>query len=198
MWIGLGIFAVLAIVVVFAGAIAMKRSRDYGDSEGDGDGGMSEAEFRKYEGFDDSASASRAPRNERLTVHSRCILVGDAPWRKPQGQGRTATQAPDGSRRARPERRAVGGAPGGVGWLRVLRRDRHGRCNATACSPISRGGRYTLDNVVPACRSCNASKCNDEVTGWLRRKRLDERAFLLRHLEIGAALTVQFPAEAVG
>lgn len=49
---------------------------------------------------------------------------------------------------------------------------------------ISRGGRYTVDNVVPACRSCNASKCNDEVTGWMRRKRLDERAFLLRHLEI--------------
>jgi len=51
MWIGLGVFAVLAIVVVFAGAIAMKRSRDYGDS--DGDGGMSEAEFRKIEGFDE-------------------------------------------------------------------------------------------------------------------------------------------------
>lgn len=50
--------------------------------------------------------------------------------------------------------------------------------------PISRGGRYTYENVVPACRSCNASKCNDEVTGWLRRKRLDERAFLLRHVEI--------------
>ena len=49
---------------------------------------------------------------------------------------------------------------------------------------LSRGGRYTLDNIVPACRSCNTSKCNDEVTGWLRRKRLDERAFLLRHLEI--------------
>ena len=40
--------------------------------------------------------------------------------------------------------------------------------------PISRGGRYTLDNIAPACGSCNASKCNDEVTGWLRRKRLDE------------------------
>ncbi|MEO1064845.1 MAG: HNH endonuclease signature motif containing protein [Actinomycetota bacterium] len=53
---------------------------------------------------------------------------------------------------------------------------------------LSRGGRYTLDNVVPACRSCNASKCNDEVTGWLRRKRLDERAFLLRHVEIRRAL----------
>jgi len=53
---------------------------------------------------------------------------------------------------------------------------------------ISRGGRYTLDNVVPACRSCNASKCNAEVTGWLRRKKLDERTFLLRHLEIRTAL----------
>ena len=53
---------------------------------------------------------------------------------------------------------------------------------------ISRGGRYTLENVVPACRSCNASKWNDEVTGWLRRRRLDERAFLLRHLEVCAAL----------
>ena len=51
---------------------------------------------------------------------------------------------------------------------------------------LSRGGRYTLDNIVPACRSCNTSKCNDEVTGWLRRKRLDERAFLLRHVEIRA------------
>ena len=49
---------------------------------------------------------------------------------------------------------------------------------------ISRGGRYTLENVVPACRSCNASKCNDEVTGWLRRKRLDEARFLVRFAEI--------------
>ena len=53
---------------------------------------------------------------------------------------------------------------------------------------ISRGGRYTLENVVPACRSCNTSKCNDEVTGWLRRRRLDERTFLMRHLDIQAAL----------
>ena len=57
--------------------------------------------------------------------------------------------------------------------------------------PISRGGRYTLDNVVPACRSCNASKCNDEVTGWLRRKQLDEGRFLVRYAEINAALRVE-------
>lgn len=54
--------------------------------------------------------------------------------------------------------------------------------------PISRGGRYTVDNVVPACASCNASKCNLEVSLWLRRKKLDERAFLLRHAEIRAGL----------
>lgn len=53
---------------------------------------------------------------------------------------------------------------------------------------LSRGGRYTLDNIVPACASCNASKCNDEVTGWLRRKRLNERAFLTRYVEVRALL----------
>ncbi len=64
-------------------------------------------------------------------------------------------------------------------------------CGADGCDlqkdcmlPISRGGRYTLDNVVPACRSCNASKCNFELTTWLRRKKLDERSFLLRQLTI--------------
>jgi len=56
---------------------------------------------------------------------------------------------------------------------------------------LSRGGRYTLDNIAPACRSCNASKCNEEVTSWLRRKRLDERAFLVRQHEIGAALRLE-------
>ncbi|PRB03185.1 endonuclease [Microbacterium sp. MYb64] len=54
--------------------------------------------------------------------------------------------------------------------------------------PVSRGGRYTLENVVPACVSCNASKNNGEVTTWLRRKQLDERAFLLRHATILSTL----------
>lgn len=63
---------------------------------------------------------------------------------------------------------------------------------------LSRGGRYTIDNVVPACPSCNTSKCSDEVTGWLRRKRLDERAFLLRHLELRTALALRIPADPHG
>ena len=53
---------------------------------------------------------------------------------------------------------------------------------------ISRGGRYTLDNVVPSCRSCNASKCNAEVTTWMRRKKLDERSFLVRQAQIARDL----------
>jgi len=54
--------------------------------------------------------------------------------------------------------------------------------------PISRGGRYTLANVVPACGPCNASKCNTEVTTWLRRKRRDDGAFLLRQVEIARTI----------
>lgn len=60
---------------------------------------------------------------------------------------------------------------------------------------ISRGGRYTLDNIAPVCGSCNASKCNDEVTGWLRRKRLDERAFLTRYSEVRSEMELRFPVE---
>ena len=63
---------------------------------------------------------------------------------------------------------------------------------------LSRGGRYTLGNVVPACRSCNTSKCNAEVTSWLRRRRLNEPAFLLRHSQIKNALTVHFSTRTGG
>lgn len=54
--------------------------------------------------------------------------------------------------------------------------------------PISRGGRYTLANVVPACGACNASKCNTEVTTWLRRRKRDDGAFLLRQVGIVQSL----------
>lgn len=57
---------------------------------------------------------------------------------------------------------------------------------------LSRGGRYTLDNIVPACGPCNTSKCNDEVTAWLRRKRLNEGSFLLRYSQIKKSLAAHF------
>lgn len=32
--------------------------------------------------------------------------------------------------------------------------------------PVSRGGHYTADNIIPACRSCNASKNNKIMQDW--------------------------------
>lgn len=109
-----------------------------------------------------------------------------------------AVMAVSQSRRARASRRrsrrvaASGSDLTDTEWFAIL--DAWARCaycgadgvalQRDCIQPISRGGRYTLANVVPACRSCNASKSNDEVTSWMRRKRLDEPAFLLRHLEV--------------
>jgi 5-methylcytosine-specific restriction endonuclease McrA len=72
------------------------------------------------------------------------------------------------------------------GWCAYCGAD--GPFQKDCVQPISRGGRYTLTNVVPVCASCNASKCNDEVTGWMRRKRYDEAAFLARWVKIKDAL----------
>jgi hypothetical protein len=44
--------------------------------------------------------------------------------------------------------------------------------------------------VVPACRSCNASKCETEATTWMRRKKLDEKLFLERLVAIRAELNL--------
>jgi len=33
--------------------------------------------------------------------------------------------------------------------------------------PLSRGGHTTADNILPACRSCNASKSNHPLEEWL-------------------------------
>ena len=95
--------------------------------------------------------------------------------------------------RARPHQRAMDRAPNPWGGCacgateKPLQRD--------CVPPLSRDGRYTLENVMPACPFCNTSKCNDEVTGWLRRKRLDERALLLRHVELRMALPLNVSAE---
>lgn len=77
---------------------------------------------------------------------------------------------------------------GGCAYCRALEDSLQKDC----VLPISRGGRYTATNVVPACRSCNASKCNAEVTTWMRRKKLDEQQFLVRWhhvVAVVAALT---------
>jgi hypothetical protein len=47
MFIGFGIFAIVAILCVVAGAAVMKRNREYGSQDPDDD-----FDFDKYEGFD--------------------------------------------------------------------------------------------------------------------------------------------------
>ena len=81
---------------------------------------------------------------------------------------------------------ALKAAWGGCAYCGAIGTSLHKDC----VLPISRGGRYVIDNVVPSCRSCNTSKCNTEVTSWMRRKKLDERGFLLRQAEITQTLTV--------
>ncbi len=48
---GMGIFFFVAILCIIAGFAVMKRRR--ADTGGYDDGGMSDAEFRRIEGFDD-------------------------------------------------------------------------------------------------------------------------------------------------
>ncbi|NFI95603.1 HNH endonuclease [Clostridium botulinum] len=32
--------------------------------------------------------------------------------------------------------------------------------------PLSKGGEYTLNNIIPSCRHCNSSKCNKDFFDW--------------------------------
>jgi 5-methylcytosine-specific restriction endonuclease McrA len=39
--------------------------------------------------------------------------------------------------------------------------------------PLSKGGRHDIDNIVPACGSCNSSKGNSNILEFLYRRRYD-------------------------
>ncbi len=60
--------------------------------------------------------------------------------------------------------------------------------------PISRSGRCRLGRVPGPALSLRRVGRTGSFHGWLRRKRLDERAFLVRHGEVGAALSRRFGA----
>ena len=106
-------------------------------------------------------TSAREPRPERITGPRL------PPWRSAEAaRPRTRDDARVGWRASRTTSPTSSGRRSTAAWSgcaycgatdRPLQRD--------CVLPISRGGRYTLDNVVPACGSCNASKCNDEVTG---------------------------------
>ena len=64
----------------------------------------------------------------------------------------------------------------------VMRRDnfRCQICGSTASDgvklhvdhivPVSKGGEYTKANIIPSCRSCNASKNNSDFCKWYKTK----------------------------
>ncbi|AKJ72424.1 HNH endonuclease [Gordonia phage GTE8] len=72
-------------------------------------------------------------------------------------------------------RRAIVGSVSTRDWKRALRRAQ-GRCAYCQCRstrltidhvvPISRGGRHTIGNVIPACPRCNYQKKNKTVMEW--------------------------------
>jgi hypothetical protein len=97
--------------------------------------------------------------------------------------GRSSTTSPTSNRpRSKP-----------LGWMRLWSDGQ--AAAARLCAPTVPRLAIHAPNVVLAWPSCNTSKCNDEVTGWLRRKRLDERALLLRYVELRMALPLNVSAE---
>lgn len=51
---------------------------------------------------------------------------------------------------------------------------------------ISRGGGYTPQNIVPACKSCNSRKCHKDFFTWYPLQSFyskERESFLLKHIE---------------
>ena len=77
-------------------------------------------------------------------------------------------------------KKANGGYVSRRDWERLIRR--HGGlcayCGDSAATeqdhvfPLSRGGRHTIGNVLPACKPCNSSKHNRLLIEWAGRPRL--------------------------
>lgn len=40
--------------------------------------------------------------------------------------------------------------------------------------PLSKGGSFTKENIIPACQSCNSSKCNKDFEDWYETKEFYE------------------------
>jgi 5-methylcytosine-specific restriction endonuclease McrA len=83
----------------------------------------------------------------------------------------------------RARRRAGVGSFSGAEWLALVR-SYGGRCAYCGlktilvvehCTPLSRGGLNSIDNIVPACRSCNARKHQLTENEFVARLRSDRR-----------------------
>lgn len=51
--------------------------------------------------------------------------------------------------------------------------------------PLSKGGEYTINNIVPSCKSCNSSKFNYDFFEWYPQKEFyskERKEFILKYL----------------
>lgn len=52
--------------------------------------------------------------------------------------------------------------------------------------PLSKGGEYTLNNIIPSCKSCNCSKCNMDFFKWYPKQSFyskQREKTILKHLK---------------
>ena len=78
----------------------------------------------------------------------------------------------------RARRRSAGGSITPQEWEAVLTYFSHrcaychapGKQTIDHVDPLAKSGEHTVDNVVPACPSCNSSKNDDLLTVWLAKK----------------------------
>jgi 5-methylcytosine-specific restriction endonuclease McrA len=42
--------------------------------------------------------------------------------------------------------------------------------------PLRRGGQHDIDNIAPACKSCNSSKHDTPLLVWLAKRALERAA----------------------
>lgn len=111
----------------------------------------------------------RSARGERLAYYAEIREL------KNERQRRYRAANPARTREYRLKRRMnLVGSLSEKDWESVLRQWRHccAYCQADGpltmdhVIPLSRGGRHTVGNVVPACGTCNGSKFNKLLSEW--------------------------------
>lgn len=122
-----------------------------------------------------SASEKRRPKRDD---HARYLNERE---QRLQSVSRYQRENPHVPKRAKRKRKALIAGAGvfvvsSRDWLRLVRRydgrcfycKADGRMSMDHVIPISRGGRHSIGNLVPACVTCNSSKRNRTITEWKR------------------------------
>jgi len=134
----------------------------------------------------DRLDAARASRAGRSCEECGTSLSPDS-WRRKRfcsrrcvnqkGMREQSEQRRLANRRRRARLRSASGEISQRDWRRVVHiyRERCAYCESPApltmdhVIPLSRGGTHSIGNIVPACRSCNASKKHLLLADWRRR-----------------------------